>query len=107
VTDLPVEEREALDAAMRAEIDAAFERGTSGGPKRVFEAGWIARGEYSKQREEKLREALTKIIAAHEDEDGFAYSDALEREVLSIARAALAENEDTIPGGLGDRRSGA
>lgn len=51
--------------------------------------------EHSIDEVERLREALTKIIDAHDEEAGFAFGDDLERFVLAAARDALAASSPT------------
>jgi hypothetical protein len=65
--------------------------------------------EYSEQREEKLREALKQIAGdADVHINGVTQTGTLDgMAARAVARAALAENGDTDPGGLGDRRPGA
>lgn len=89
MTDLPVDEREAREMAYE-------EWPLAGAPIRdAFHAGWSASREYSKQREEKLREALETIELSvpglHAPEPRWRrFAESLQE----IARAALAENGD-------------
>lgn len=150
MTDLPEEEREAFRRAFPPPFDdlgpagvctcdtyplPIEDHGDECAVRALYE-GWMARREYSKQREEKLREALREsdeanrnhmthwltvapILEAHVYEprdDGYIWN-AWTRwgkracrhaeSARKAARAALAENGDTVTGQLGDRRPGA
>lgn len=100
MTDLPVEEREAMEAARDSfqPIHGGIhpsDRGHVVWKREGFEAGWGAGREYSKQREEKLREVLLfargelhRALLERGSTDGYSAS-------FGRINAALAENGDS------------
>ena len=137
VTDLPIDEREAwfrwLQGVAAEAMNTVPSELLSGTERRRLKAAWEAAREYSKQREEKLIEALRRadeLLMAANGALGRARAhayDAPDRDILvtsledvrarlaavsdttltALAECgALAENGDTDPGALGDRRPG-